>query len=439
VYSQGGADSLAITVTPPLIQLTIGPGEKWSSSLKVVNNNTYDIPYYAEVVDFEAEGEHGRSSFTPILEIPEEEAEFATRSLARWITLSPEPTVVQRGMSGEIPFTVQVPENAEPGGHYAAILIGTQPNSADEAQGPSVKISTRVSSLIFVRIRGDVVEEGRIREFRSEKSLYQTPEAELLLRFENLGNVHLQPQGDITIYNMWGKERGRVLINQKTNFGNVLPNSIRKFQFSWKGEHNPFDIGRYSAIVTLAYGSESKRNISATNYFWVIPVIPVLVGLTVVVSFGLLLVWFIRRYIRRALTLERARLGDVPTAAPSIQASVPISTIGTLMAPLKEGVIDLRSVARRDEKAAHTVDMRLKASPATRVVPAEAAATKLTFGQFASKYALFFAFLLIVLVSAFGTWWYFEKVLVPTRSYEITEISAEEDGVNTQPDEQVGE
>src|SRR5262245_20566537 len=56
-------EALSVTLTPPMYQLAIGPGESWASSLKIVNNNSYDVTYYAQVVDMEAKGETGQSKF----------------------------------------------------------------------------------------------------------------------------------------------------------------------------------------------------------------------------------------------------------------------------------------------------------------------------------------------------------------------------------------
>jgi hypothetical protein len=291
-------EALSVTITPPLFQLTVGPGESWSSSVKVVNNNSYPVSYAAQVVDFEAQGETGQGKFVPLIETFANEPKSGD-SLGSWIEISKDPITIEAGESAQIQFTVRVPESADPGGHYAAIMIG--PSSEDRESGSHMKVSSFVTSLLFVRIKGEVVESGRIREFGTERTLYQRPEANFVLRFENTGNTHLRPQGSITLYNMYGKERGQVLINEKSNFGNVLPRSIRKFQFSWSGEESLLDIGRYSAVVTLGYGENGKQNTSATTYFWVVPLVPVSITLGIALFFLLLMTWLIRRYIRRAL------------------------------------------------------------------------------------------------------------------------------------------
>ncbi len=392
-------EALSVTVTPPLFQLTIGPGETWSSAVKVVNSNNYDVTYVAQVVDFEQNGETGQSKFVPLIESFANEP-VPTNSLGSWIDYSKEPFTVPAGKTGEVAFTVRVPLNADPGGHYAAIMVGPYQESR-KADGPSMRISSFVTSLLFVRIKGEVIESGRIREFTSEKQLYQNPLANFSLRFENTGNTHLRPTGSITIFNMWGKKRGEVLINEKSGFGNVLPRSIRKFEFTWDGEANVFEMGRYSAVVTLGYGDDEKQNTTATTYFWIVPLVPVAGVLAVVVFLLSSIMLLVRRYINRALELERERRGI------SAEAAAPISTFRALVQPLREGVVDLRSASGRAPSAPEAV-----------VYQAE----PLTMGGFASKYRLFFTFIALIAVLVSLAVLFFGAVLEPERTYEIRDM-----------------
>lgn len=298
-------EKLSLTITPPLFQLAIGPGEVWQSSLKVVNTNPYDLTVYASLMDFEAQGEDGQGRFIPILE----KNSFSlppTASLASWIKISNEPIVVPTEKSMDIPFSVSVPSDAQPGGHYAAILIGTAP-LAGAPSGSVIKISSAVSSLFFARVKGDILEEGNIREFFTKKIFYQQPDVEFVLRFENSGNVHLLPQGEIVIYDMWGKEKGRIPINQNSDsFGNVLPRSVRKFNFLWQRDESIWEAGRYTAVATLSFGQNERQNISYTTSFWFVPLKPVLLIFGILVLIVLFTFLIIRSYIRRSLArLER--------------------------------------------------------------------------------------------------------------------------------------
>lgn len=398
--------SLSVTVTPPLIQLTIGPGETWRSTLKIVNTNREDITYYSQLMDMQASDESGHSAFTPVVQ------GSGASTLANWIEIPAEPIVVSAGTSGSLPFTVRIPEDAPPGGHYAAILVGTQPG---KVSGSGIAVSSYVSSLIFVRIKGDVVESGRIREFSTGEELYQKPHADFLLRFENTGNTHLRPAGTIEIYNMWGKLRGKVDLAQDANFGNVLPQSVRRFNFSWDGEDSLFDIGRYRAIATLAYGEGGKQYATATTYFWIVPIVPVSITLGSLLVFITLIAWLIRRYIRRALQLERDRYGLTQPHAPAPNAPAPqASAMHALMEPLREGVVDLRSMAGG---RAHV--------PLSPAAPQTIVYQRLTFWQFLYKYRLFILFIVVLVAGGLGAWRYFESTQRPERSFQITDVQME--------------
>lgn len=300
-------DKLALTITPPLFQITIGPGEMWRSSLKIVNTNPYDLTVYAGTMNFEAGGEEGQGRFVPILEndagrvsMDGTRHDSAESSLAKWIEIAPDPIFIPQGKSVDIPFTVRIPKDAEAGGHYAAILVGTRPTD-ENANGATVLVSSQVSSLFLARISGDVREEGNIREFRTDRTFYEKPDIDFILRFANTGNVHLKPQGEIAIFNMWGREMGKILINEKSDFGNVLPRSIRKFIFNWQRNSSILEMGRFKAVATVSYGDDTRQNISRAIYFWILPGKPLLVIILSFAAFILTIIFLTRRYIKKSL------------------------------------------------------------------------------------------------------------------------------------------
>ncbi len=330
-------ESVTLSISPTIFDMAAEPGQVWQSTLRVINVNPFDLTVYVDVVNFAPKGEGGDGRFIPIID---ENRTGAT--LAEWISISREAIVVPREQTKEIPFTVSVPSDASPGGHFAAILVGTKPLE-NEAGPARLQTAQMVTSLFFARVAGDVIESGSIREFTTERTILDTPEVDFLLRFENKGNVHLQPQGDIRIYNMWNEERGVIPINQYTDFGNVLPNSVRKFTFTWKGEWSVSDVGRYSVVATLGYGSEDRKFVTAKTYFWVIP-IKLLLGVLIVLGlFFLLISWLVRLYIRHMLKLAGIRIEDYHAVKAELQAVKPeVSTI-KLHAPVQAGILDLKN------------------------------------------------------------------------------------------------
>jgi hypothetical protein len=268
--------------------------------------------------------------------------------LARWVKINNGPYIIPPEQTTDIQFMLDVPDDAPPGGHYAAILVSTE-SAKQEGEELAVKTSQAITSLVFLRVEGEVNENASIREFTVIDSLLEKPEAEFSLRFENKGNVHLQPRGDVVITNMWGTQRGSVPINYKTHFGNVLPNSIREFKFTWSSDFKITDVGRYKAIATLTYGEDGMKSVTSTAYFWVIPIKATLITIASIIVFITLIVLMIKAYVRRILALagvdvdaERERKREEKESRKLERESKSKKAITHAAAPLKSGVVDLR-------------------------------------------------------------------------------------------------
>src|SRR3989339_335291 len=258
-------DGLALSITPPLIKNNVNPGQVWKSSIKLINNNSYEIKVYVQVSDFEGGPEEGTVKFISV----DPQSGDSGYLMSRWIAIDLGPISIPAFSSKEIPYVVDVPEDATPGGHYAAVMAGTKPGD-DSGGGSKISISTMLSSLILLSVSGDIDERGRIREFSTNQQVVQDANIDFAVRFENIGNVHIQPQGEIQIYDFWDQEKGKILINHNKETGNVLPGGIRKWNFNWAGEKGFFRMGRYKAVLILSYGQQGRETVDRTLYFWVL-------------------------------------------------------------------------------------------------------------------------------------------------------------------------
>ena len=159
-WAHADDEAFTLTVTPPLFQLGLQPGETWASSIQVINPNPYDITIVAEPVLFRPVGETGRPEFyhsQPGDMLP-------TGTLADWITVPQQSVKIRQEQTYVLPIVINVPDDAPPGGHYAAILIGNKP-SEQETEGGTVSVTRSIAALVLLRISGDVNEQGRIRAF----------------------------------------------------------------------------------------------------------------------------------------------------------------------------------------------------------------------------------------------------------------------------------
>lgn len=382
-------NSIALSVSPTIFEMTANPGQQWESTLRVINTNPFPLTVYASVVNFKPLGEDGSSQFSA-----PDTSDDVRSSLAEWISVPNGELVIPPEQTLQIPIVINPPIDTPPGGHYAAVLVGTRPPQG--TQGTVVETSQFVSSLIFLRVAGDVVESGTIRSFTTDKAIYESPTASFQLRFQNTGNVHVLPEGEIRIFNMWGQERGFIPINQKTLFGKVLSDSTRTFTFTWSGEWSPTDIGRYKAIATLAYGEDSRKFTSSETAFWIIPWRVVLAIVFVISLIGYGVSWLLKLYVRRMLSL--AGLSDSPLRN-QVAATRRTRRTVSVMAPIEAGILDLRSRFIRGQHPKRTGK---------------------ALWEFCVQYRLFFAGVGIVLISIGLIMWFFSSATDKNRSYEVT-------------------
>jgi hypothetical protein len=184
-----------------------------------------------------------------------------------------------------IPVTVSLPKDAEPGGHYGSLLVSivSDPIEIDSASGakPGSVVVSRIGTLFFVTTPGGIEHEGQLQKFSTigDKKLYSTGPVTFGLVSENKGSVHLNPYGEIRIFNMAGNEVGFVELQPWF----VMPKSLRLREVIWD---RSFLLGRYTAVAKINRGYDDIID-EQTYTFWAIPL------KLVALVFGSLFVFFL--------------------------------------------------------------------------------------------------------------------------------------------------
>lgn len=303
----------AVTIIPPSLEFSVQPGETIATKVKLFNETAEILTQYSSVSNFKAKDETGTPAFSN---------DAVTTDLASWITIEPGPFTLNSGDRLEIPVTIAVPANAEPGGHFAAIFFS---NQAPDTTGQSgqIGIAAKVGSLVLVRVAGDIVERAAIAEFGSGggKTFYNRLPIDFILRMQNQGNVHVRPTGSIIIRNILGGTTRELVVNPA--LGAVLPASTRRFDMTWErsavdektsffkefgNEWKNFAFGSYTANLSLTYGLTNDKSASATFSFWVLPwrVLVTSIILIVLIIWGIS--WLVTRYnawiVKKAATTK---------------------------------------------------------------------------------------------------------------------------------------
>jgi len=275
-----------ITFSPIKFDLNLDPGQVSNHQVVIDNKGNEPLTYYVTLADIETINENGDAVFS-------ESALNNKYALASWIRATKTQVTIDPKSSEAFSFSIAVPKDAEPGGHFGAVFITTTP--PEKINGTGSKIISRTGPVVLVRVSGEVDESLTIESLKTDSTTYENGPVSLEARLRNSGSVHLTPAGDIVVRNMFGNEVSRQSFN--TSALSVLPNSVRKFV----GKFDPeFGFGKYTVELIASYGLKNDI-VTASTSFWIIPWKALSVaGLTVVVMI-MLIVLALRAYRKKII------------------------------------------------------------------------------------------------------------------------------------------
>ncbi len=288
-----------IQISPVLIDLNAQKSNKYKLQITVTNVTAQDLVLKGNVNDFRAKDESGNPEV--ILDDTEGSEGF---SFKKWVSV-PQNISLKVKESKVVTVTVNVPDNAEAGGHYGVVRFTGVPPGEENSK---VSIAASVGVLVLARVDGKISEKLSLKELYIEKDgkksgLSQSGPLNIVERIENTGNVHVKPSGNVTVKNMFGGTVATLPLSEPAR--NVLPQSVRKFS---QPLNKKWLFGRYTARVEVSYGY-TNQVLSDSFTFWVIPY-----KLMLIVIISLTLVFFLiktglKRYnekiINRAISNRR--------------------------------------------------------------------------------------------------------------------------------------
>lgn len=291
-----GSPGQGLEISPPVIELTADPGQTITTHIRVRNVTQGILIAKGKADDF---GAGSDESGQPKLLLDET---GATRySLKYWVQGVPDMQLAPQELK-DATITIAVPRNAEPGGHFGVIRFTAVP---PDLQGTGVALSASVGTLVLLRVSGAVTEKLSVEQFATMRgenptSFFENGPVNFLVRIKNEGTVHDAPKGSVTVYNLFGRKEASVAVNP--NGGNVLPDSIRRFEQNLPGTHW---FGHYTAKLSLAYAG--NQTLTASAGFWVIPWRLVLVVIAALVVLFFAGKWGLRKYNEHIIAIAQGK------------------------------------------------------------------------------------------------------------------------------------
>lgn len=283
-------------ISPTRYEFKASRGDTKLLKITVTNVTASDLMYNSSISDFSAKDDETGSPYISTKDtLPD------SVSIKNWISIIPNFKLGPH-KSIEIEATVNIPENAEPGGHYGVVnFSGTAP----ELSGSVVGLSASAGVLVLITVDGDIKENANLKEFYSSHNnkqswFFENGPITFVTRIKNNGNVHIKPTGNIQIHDIFGRLISTLGVNKpetQENISNVLPNSIRRFESEL---NKKWMFGRYTANLALSYGTKGQAMVNTIS-FWVIPYKLIIVGLLTLITLIYIFSRLIKVYNRRII------------------------------------------------------------------------------------------------------------------------------------------
>lgn len=282
-------------INPILTRQTLSPGSVISGSFSYSNSfaDSEVTELTMKVVPqfvFQQDGTPTLFETTP--------GELLKYDMSDWITVAQDRVTIKKGESITISYTITVPQDANPGGKYATILLVPDQIQEESTQNEA-KLNAQVGFTILGSVPGEVSSNSQILNFTVDKHIYWLWPQERIsftTTVANTGNVDYLPKGNIFLHS---GDITTPIASLSINSENlvVLPENGRTFKNYW--EKDPalfkltengvflntdyFRIGKITATAKIGYDVEGQRLIGEREVsFWILP-LPVIVAILILI------------------------------------------------------------------------------------------------------------------------------------------------------------
>lgn len=227
----------------------VQPGQTITRSFNVTHDFQQADKYvtiYPRAADFESNGING----DPVLLPAGTKGEAA--SLASWVTYDLTSFSLDHYKQVQnIVFTVTVPENAEPGSKYAALLLSDKEGQGVvgvETEESKLGLSKELGPLLILTVDGEitkglVAEDLYTTDIKDKKTrFFLNAPVNIISILRNTGNVYTTPKGKIYVYKGDNFQTYEQAFELNESGSLILGNSTRYYAFTSFGLDDSFMV-----------------------------------------------------------------------------------------------------------------------------------------------------------------------------------------------------
>lgn len=178
----------------PAFEYVVEPGTEFTDHVAIRNLGERPLTVTVYAQDARQTPENDFEVLTPLDE---------GARISQWVDLDETEVTVPERSHVVLPFTVAVPDDAEPGDHPGAIVAVSAPTEGDGAT-----VQYRVGSRMNVRVGGAIDAAVRVdtvdARYEHRWAVYSDSVLDVTATIENTGNVRVAPEAEVRVSGLFG-------------------------------------------------------------------------------------------------------------------------------------------------------------------------------------------------------------------------------------------
>ncbi len=275
------AQKVELGISPPITEVIIAPGKKFTQRYIVSNFSESDIVLTPLIFKLTAKDEFGTAD---IANEPETQGPFFNFfSIAQGKLDGGKLIKIGKDQTIELPLTITIPEGSQEIDYYASFVLQSTSSLQNLGSGQITNAGIATNLLISVSKSGLPQKNASVIEFSAPKIIDSFFSIPYQIRIKNTGNSFFKPIGDI--------ETKGLFVNQRLNIApqNILSGTVRQVKCVKNEElvecktDSQFLLGKYTHNLVFTLDEEGKQVSADTE--------------TIALPFGLIFALFVPFFI----------------------------------------------------------------------------------------------------------------------------------------------
>ncbi len=272
-----------IVVDPAFVEVTLQqPQQEKQIIISYTNNTNSSLRLEFFALDFRQKDELGTLSFLGA------ESKSFSYSLSSFLQFETNTMTLAPKEKQNLRIYVTNRPDLSPGGHYAAVVAKEIDNG--QVQNGQTQVSPAISALIFLRKEGGERFNLSLNNMNWPESwlVFSHPK-DIVLTFQNEGNIHLVPYGRVEIRDWSGRLTYKGVIN--TSSLRVFPETRRQIKVDMQQQAWNLPVTIEQISVSGSDSLNKTKFLSQQSYLFIDPLL--------LIFFAIIILWLAIRWKRK--------------------------------------------------------------------------------------------------------------------------------------------